>query len=400
MSFVINFVKKMLGKIAKKGFKYCKMLVPVDEKMAIFISFHGKGYSDSPKAIYEEMLKDKRFSGYKFIWAIKHAKKKGIEVPGAKVVNYFSIPYFYYMAKAKFWIINCKMPMYISKKPNQIYLQTWHGTPLKRLGNDIEAPEGTTFYRSGMSFESMAKSYEIDAERYNYMVSPNEFSTEVFQSAFLVKREKMIETGYPRNDFIVNADEKICREIKRKYGIPEDKKVVLYAPTWRDNSFDLSGYVFELEADFFKWKEILGEEYVLVFKPHYLIVNKYTDVKGLEGFLYNIPAEVDISELYVISDMLVTDYSSVFFDYSVLGRPIYFYMYDLAAYKDELRGFYLDIYTDLPGKIYESEEEMLIAMKAEKFDYTCLEKFNERFNKFHTGDCSKKVLDILAKHID
>ena len=105
----------------------------------------------------------------------------------------------------------------------------------------------------------------------------------------------------------------------------------------------MSGYTFDLQVDFYKWKEVLGDEYVVLFKPHYLIVNKYENTEGLAGFLYNINANVDIKELYVISDVLVTDYSSVFFDYAILNRPIYFYMYDLKEYAEELRGFYLDI---------------------------------------------------------
>ena len=155
---------------------------------------------------------------------------------------------------------------------------------------------------------------------------------------------------------------KIIKSIKNKYHLPLDKKILLYAPTWRDNSYVASGYTFELQANFKKWKEVLGNEYVVVFKPHYLIINKYENDSELEGFLYSIPASAEINELYVLSDCLVTDYSSVFFDYAVLNRPMYFYMYDLDDYRDELRGFYLDIYTELPGTIYENEENMLMDM--------------------------------------
>ena len=158
-----------------------------------------------------------------------------------------------------------------------------------------------------------------------------------------------------------------------------------------------AGYTFELEANFHKWKEILGDEYVVVFKPHYLIINKYEGDHSLDGFLYSINADSEINELYVLSDILITDYSSVFFDYAVLNRPIYFYMYDLEQYKDELRGFYLDIYTELPGKIYEDESKMLLDIKDHIYDYSFLEKFNERFNSEQTGNCAQKVIDIVFK---
>jgi len=393
--FIIRKLKLLASQIIHISYHLVYKLIPVDDKTVIFISFHGRGFSDNPKAIYEEMIKDDRFNDYKFIWAIKNHKQKDITILKGKIIEYFSIPYFYYMSKAKYWIINCKMPAYISKKKNQVYLQTWHGTPLKRLGHDIIAPEGTTFYRSGMTYQQMVESYDIDVERYNYMISPNRFCTEVFQTSFQINRERLIETGYPRNDFITNASSKDIFNIKRKYNIPTDKKIILYAPTWRDNSYVTSGYTFELEADFHKWKNILGDEYIVIFKPHYLIINKFADDDSLNGFLYSIDANAEINELYVISDILITDYSSVFFDYAVLNRPIYFYMYDLDFYKEELRGFYLDIYTELPGKIYENETKLLEDIKNENYDNEQLNKFNQRFNHAQTGDCAKKVIEIV-----
>jgi oligoendopeptidase F len=128
----------------------------------IFISFHGRGYSDNPRAIYEEMIKDDYFKDYKFIWFIKNHKSKDLDIPKAKIVEYTSLAYFYYLSRAKYWIINCKMPTYISKKDSQVYLQTWHGTPFKRLGYDILKSEDMTFYRSGLSYEKMCETlYEV-----------------------------------------------------------------------------------------------------------------------------------------------------------------------------------------------------------------------------------------------
>jgi len=396
--YLLRKIKKIAGYIIRITYMLLYKFVKIDDKLVIFISFHGRGYSDNPRAIYEEMKKDKRFKDYRFIWFIKNHKQKNIEIEGAEIKEYFSFSYFYYMSKAKYWIINCKMPTYLRKKKEQVYLQTWHGTPLKRLGHDIIAPKDATFYRSGVSFERMTQSYDIDVERYNYMISPNQFCTEVFQSAFAINRERLIETGYPRNDFITNATHEEIVSLKEKFGLPLDKKIILYAPTWRDNSYVTSGYTFELKADFHRWKEILGDEYVVVFKPHYLIINKYENDHSLDGFLYSMSAESEINELYVVSDVLITDYSSVFFDYAILNRPIYFYMYDLEEYRNELRGFYLDIYTDLPGGIYEIEDKMLYDIAHNQYDYNQLMIFNKRFNHAQTGDCAKKVLDIMFKN--
>lgn len=397
MKKLIGLIKKLVFFLFGIFYTVLSKFVRVQDDLVIFISFHGRGYSDNPRAIYEALINDSNHKDLKYIWFIENYKNKDIQIPQAKIVEYNSLSFFYYLSKAKYWVINCKMPEYIKKKQNQVYLQTWHGTPLKRLGHDIQVPKDTTFYRSGITYEEMCKSYDIDVAKYNYMISPNKFCTKVFQTSFGINKERLIETGYPRNDFITNASDDQIKEIKRKFNIPLDKKVILYAPTWRDNSYNVSGYTFELQADFYKWKEVLGNEYVVVFKPHYLIVNKYEKNEDLKDFLFSIPANAEINELYVISDCLITDYSSVFYDYAVLNRPIYFYMYDLDEYKDELRGFYLDIYTELPGKIFECEDELLNHVHKQIYDYEFLKKFNEQFNHAQTGNCAQKVIDIVFK---
>ena len=291
------------------------------------------------------MRQQDQFKDYRFIWAIKHHKKKNISIENAKVIEYFSIPYFFYLARSQYWIANCKLPMYVLKKKNQIYLQTWHGTPLKRLAHDIDVSEDTTFYRSGVSYEQMCNSYDVDVARYNYMISPNAFCTKVFQTSFQINRERLIETGYPRNDFISNATKEECDAIKNKYHLPIDKKIVLYAPTWRDNSYVSAGYTFELKANFRKWKEILGEDTIVVFKPHYLIINTIKEDPEIEGYFKSIPAQPEINEI--------------------------------------------------PGKIYMDEETMLMDIKNEVYDYSKLNDFNLYFNNHEDGNASKRVVDIL-----
>lgn len=390
---MLGRIKLFIGKFVRLAYRLTYRLIPCEKNMVLFISFHGRGYSDNPKAIYEYLRKQN--SDLKYIWAIKNHKQKNIQIEGAKVIEYFSIPYFYYLARSKYWVVNCKLPTYILKKENQVYLQTWHGTPLKRLAHDIVLDnKDTTFYRSKMSAEEMYNTYDEDVRKYNYMISPNPYSTKVFKSAFRINEERLIETGYPRNDILVNSTNDQIVRIKERLGLPKDKKVILYAPTWRDNSYVIEGYTFKLQVDFRKWQEALGEEYIVVFKPHYLIINDF-DIKAFEGFVYEASATSDIAELYLISDLLITDYSSVFFDYAILNRPMYFYMFDLDEYASELRGFYFDIYETLPGPIVQNENDLLAQIKNSNFDYDRLKKFNQEFNEFHDGQCAKKVCDIL-----
>ncbi|MDY2958643.1 CDP-glycerol glycerophosphotransferase family protein [Floccifex sp.] len=397
---MIKWIKKIVHKCIVIFNRLIYRLIPVDDHTILFIAFHGRGYSDNPKAIHQAMMKDDRFKDYKFVWAIKHHKSKNLDIPNAKIIEYFSLSYFYYLAHSKIWVVNCKLPGYVLKKENQIYLQTWHGTPLKRLAHDIVLSEDATFYRSQMDAASMYKTYDVDVARYNYMISPNAFCSKIFPSAFAIDPSKLIETGYPRNDVLSHINEQDVMNKKKELHLPLDKKVILYAPTWRDNSYVAQGYTFQLKADFRKWKEILGDDYIVLFKPHYLIINSFKEDEQLNGFLYSMDATMDIAQLYELSDILITDYSSVFFDYAILNRPIYFYMYDLEEYAQDLRGFYLDIHKDLPGKIYRNEEDLLVDLKNNVFDYEHLKEFNAYFNNKEDGNASKRVIDILYKEIN
>lgn len=393
---LIKLAKKVVFSAIKSLYGILRYPVKIDENTILFISFLGKGYLCNPKYIHLEMLKDDDFKDAKFVWAVKDTSQK---IDGAITVKYNSPRYFYYLAKSKIWIVNCKLPEYIKKKSEQVYIQTWHGTPLKRLAHDIQVKENTTFYRSKMSRNEMTRSYDVDVEKYDYIISPNSFTSEKYESAFRVPKDKIKEYGYARNDYLVNLDNNEISRIKDKYKIPKNKQVLLFCPTWRDNSFNENGYIFELECDFFKWKEKLKDKYIVLFKPHYLISNKFTN-KGLEDFLYCIDENVDINELYAISDLLVTDYSSVFFDYSILNRPILFYMYDLEDYRDNLRGFYLDIYSELPGPIIENEDILLDTIRNEDFyDEDKITSFRKRFHHAENGTAAKEVLNNLVKPV-
>ncbi|MBP3853348.1 MAG: CDP-glycerol glycerophosphotransferase family protein, partial [Erysipelotrichaceae bacterium] len=298
---MIRHTKRFLIRCFKIVYKGMLKVVKVDEKTVVFISFHGRGYTCNPKYIHQQMCKDPRFDEYTFIWALKKPKSTPIE--HSINIRYNSLRYFYTMCKAKYWIVNCKLPYYIEKKDNQVYLQTWHGTPLKRLAHDIVQVEGQTFYRAGLNRQQMDASYDRDVAKYNYMIAPNPFSYDVFQSAFRINKERLIKTGYPRNDYLTNVTPEQIRAVKKRFGLPEDKKVLLYAPTWRDNSYNVRGYLFELKADFKKWKEKLGDEYVVLFKPHYLIINTFPVDESVKDFVYNVDADADINDCYIISDI-------------------------------------------------------------------------------------------------
>ncbi|WP_289128396.1 CDP-glycerol glycerophosphotransferase family protein, partial [uncultured Clostridium sp.] len=180
-------IKRKISKLIKVLYKITYKYIPINNKIVLFVSYHGKGYLCNPKYLHKYMSMNEKYKEFKYVWAVKNYKDTNIE--NAKVVRYNGLLYFYYLARSKYWIINCKMPKYILKKEKQIYIQTWHGTPLKRLAHDIDIGQNATFYRSKMSRSEMTETYDNDVKKYDYFISPNVFATDKFKSSFKIKQE-------------------------------------------------------------------------------------------------------------------------------------------------------------------------------------------------------------------
>jgi len=371
--------------LAKFMYVHSFLKKPVKENWIIFESFFGKSYSDNPKYIYEYLSKN--YQGkYKFIWVID---KKNTKIPfKATKIKRFSFRYAYYLARCKYNVFNVRQPEWMKKRKENVFLETWHGTPLKKLVFDQDdISSASPLYKTQVYKQSRA---------WDYLIAPNEFSSEVFRRCFMFDKE-MLETGYPRNDILhaPNRDE-IAKNIREKLRIPKNKKTILYAPTWRDDEFYGKGeYKFELHLDLNMMKEQFSDEYVLLLRTHYFIADSL-DVSGLAGFAYNLSKYDDISELYLISDILITDYSSVFFDYANLRRPMLFFTYDLEKYRDILRGFYIDIETEVPGPLLFTTPEIVDAIKnIEVINQRYSQKYELFYDKFcawEDGHASEKVV--------
>lgn len=368
-----------------------------DQPTLIFESFGGRQVSDSPYAIYQ--LFTQLYPGFRFVWSIDRTQKKFCKQNGIPFVVRRTAKWVRTLEKATFWISNARFPAWV-KKPNYVtYIQTWHGTPLKKLGLDIEnvSMPGTTTTKYHANFVR-------EANRWDALVSPNDYSTQIFRSAFGFNNQ-ILKVGYPRNDELINSSAEDIVALKTQMGIPLDKKVVLYAPTYRDNQFAEKGkYTFELPFSLDDFKQKFGDDAVLVLRMHYLISNAL-DISGYEDFVYDMSNHPSISDLYLISDMLITDYSSVFFDYAYLKRPILFYPYDYHMYKDELRGFYLDYERDLPGEIAHNEKELLtmIGDKLQTPDMSDDPKFMDFYRRFcaiDDGLSSLKVVNYVVQQIE
>lgn len=398
------FARKMMRSLVLMGnkIKYSryKLKYKVNEKTILFETFGGRNYACSPKAIYEQIIKMPEFADYKFIWAFEQPEKHKIKKDKrTTVVVSKSKEYYKSLAISKYWIVNSLLPEQITKKKGQVYVQCWHGTPLKKLRCDITA-SGSALN----TVKEIKKKNDIDAKRYDYFISPSKFCTDVFKSAFnlkkLNKQDILIEKGYPRNDFLFNYTKNDVAKLKKKLGIPDNKKVILYAPTFRDNQHTTGmGYTYSLNIDFDKLKEKLEKDYVVIFRTHYFVANEF-DFKKYKGFIYNMSNHDDVNDCYILSDIIITDYSSVFFDFANLKRPMIFYMYDLEEYKEELRGFYIDL-DELPGPIVKTQQDLENEiLNISKYDEKYKEKyktFNKKFNYLDGKDCSKKVIREIFK---
>ena len=371
----------------------------IDNNVLIFCAFNGKSYSCSPKAIYEYMISEPKYTTYKFVWSFREPEKYNFleKNKNTIIVKHNSIKYQKYLAMAKYWIFNYKIPDYIYPKKNQVFVQCWHGTPLKRLGCDLQHFDNVL-----NTMEEMKKRYKIEAEKFTYFLSPSKFASEKFISAWnlkeIGKENIIIEEGYPRNDFLFNYTEKDIIKIKKRLGIEKDnRKIILYAPTYRsDQHSSNKGYVYKEELDFEHLKQKIGDKYIILFRPHYFIANSF-DFEKFKGFVYDVSKIDDINYLYIISDILITDYSSVFFDFANLKRPIIFYMYDLEHYRDKSNGFYIDL-KELPFKITQTqeelEEEITKVDMSFKYDEN-YKKFNEKYNYIDDGQASRRVVENL-----
>lgn len=383
---------KKIGKRAAVWLYRLMTLLPLKKRLVVFNSSMGRNYTGNPRSIYEAAVEAGLDESWECVWFFRNPK--GVSIPGrGKIVRYARLRFLYYMAVARVWVFDCRQLEFLIKRKGVTYIQTWHGTPLKKLALDMEhlSMGGNT------DLESYRENFRKDSRTWDYLISQNPFSTETFRRCFDFHKE-ILEIGYPRNDilFKYNTPEHITA-IRKKLGLPQGKQVLLYAPTWRDNEFYRKGeYRFSPRIDFSSLQKQLGDSCVLLVKYHYLVKDT-PDWTPFQGFIYECGADADIAELFLAADMLITDYSSVMFDYSILERPMIFYCYDYKEYKDSLRGFYFDFTKKAPGPIVLNTQELIEAVKTYAVDDNRgqYEEFCRSFNPWDDGRASCKVVRLI-----
>jgi CDP-glycerol glycerophosphotransferase len=343
--------------------------------LVVFDSYFGRQYSCSPRAIYQELVR--RGSDLECVWVTQDGQ---FETDGATTVLRNSRAHFEAISSARFLVNNSRQPPEFLKRDDQVYLQTWHGTPLKRLGSDV--PNDLVAARA------FKDDLVRDVASWDYLVSPSPFATETLCRAFDFRGE-VIESGYPRNDLLSHTGgAEIGARVRRELGIPDGKRAVLYAPTWREDHYlrDDGGSLGLAD---------LPDDHVLLLRRHYFIAPR--------GRVLEAPRAVDVShypditELYLAADVLVTDYSSAMFDFAVTGKPMVFYAYDLERYRDTLRGLYIDLETVAPGRVVRTAAELaqaLMTIEADIPRYAAkYAAFLDRFCPFDDGQAAARVVD-------
>ncbi|MGI2215215.1 CDP-glycerol glycerophosphotransferase family protein [Shewanella oncorhynchi] len=347
-------------------------LFPIREKRIVFSSFYGKQFSGDPKAIY--LLIEEMNLGTECIWVLNNRENRNF-----KTVNRYSLKHLYYLATCQYRIDNCQEKSILRSRSGCVNVQTWHGTPVKKIAQDIEQ----------VGFSSIKKEWQKDALSWNYFITSSKSTTDLLSNAFNISRDICLEYGNPRNDILHAYSEDHVNNIKKKIGLNKDKKVILYAPTFRDGND-----TFNIELDFNLLSKMLNDDYVFLVRMHSNIRQfKSVDVDG--SFVVNVTDYDDVQDLLLISDCLVTDYSSLFFDFALLKRKMIFYAYDIEKYEMDSRGLYYNYRCFVPGNVVLNQHELIDEILSENVNEDIIDDFNNKYNS-RSGDATFSVLKEIG----
>ena len=351
---------------------------PINDRCIVFESFWGRSYGCNPAAMYEYISRE--HPEYECVWFLNDT---GTYVPGnAKKVERRSEDYYRYLATAKYFIYNTNMPRSFRKRNGQVIVHTMHGTPFKSFGLDVKEEAETE--------EKRIRVVERSA-LWDYLIAQGEFTRNMAWRWFRYDGA-ILETGYPRTDVLFRPDPDAVRELKKAFGIPEEKKVILYAPTWREeDSFDMA-------LDLGEMRSRLADEYVLLIRLHHFS-SEFYEVPEDGEFIFDGGRAGRIEDLYPAADVLITDYSSVMFDFALTGRQMIFFAYDLEEYTRRDRGSYFNIEAEAPGTLARTTGEVIDAIlnseECLRKDRERIESFRQKYLTYEDPHSSERVFDAV-----
>jgi CDP-glycerol glycerophosphotransferase len=357
----------------------------IEEKTILYESYHGSSISCNPYAIFKYLIKNKHFDDYLHIWVINDKDKIPTDLKAN--LNFIFIRresdiYMRYLAKAKYLINNTTFPDWYIRKEGQIYLNTWHGTPMKTLGRDVE--------KDFMAHKNQTRNF-LQA---SHLIYPNQYSTSIMTSAYDIKKSfsgLIATTGYPRQDLMLKQSSDLKEEICFKLNIKSNDKIVLYAPTWRGTVGESLLDIDKLKYDLKKLNSLNNVS--IIFRGHYMIEDLFKQTKSDISI---VPDDIDTNTLLSVVDILITDYSSIAFDFMAMERPILYYVYDIEVYKKE-RGLYLEL-EQLGGEISLNIEALLkhLELKILNPSISSIQKeAQNHFCIYDDGLATKRVVDLI-----
>lgn len=368
--YIGSSILKVISKFVKK-----------DSKTILFVSFGGQRFNDSPKEIFDKIKMDPEFSDFKLVWAFRNPNQFETLSDEYKIkidtVNYFKVA-----MKAGIWITNSSIERGLEfKEPGNFCINTWHGTPLKKMGTDISS-----------NSESFTGTNIINADIF---LTQSAYETKIMSAAYSIPLINMKKYGLPRNDILTQPIDSMKKNIIRQnLNIPINKKIILYAPTFREYYHNVDKTIlFENKLNEDAWKKVLGDDYVMLLRTHYEIESDTDKISSSNNFIYDVSEYENLNDLMQISDILISDYSSIIFDFSILNKPMYTFTYDYDRYQKE-RGLYFDIREHISGS---SDEGILIQMISkmnlnEKISEA--REFNGEFVEEH-GKGTEKIVQYI-----
>lgn len=355
--------------------------LPIKEKTVLYESFHGQPMGCNPRAIFQHLLSREEFSDWTHIWVVNDRTAVAPEFRALKnlvILSRESDAYMRAMASAKFLVNNTTFPPEFVRKDGQVYLNTWHGTPIKTLGKFIAG--------SIANYANTTRNF-LQA---THLLSPNHYTTVVLLEHYDIAgvyRGEVAETGYPRMDTTINMDDSSRELLRERLGAKPGQKILLYAPTFRGTfgtaDFDHSQLIADLDA-------MKHEDYLLLFRGHHATEKT---IGSLPINFSVVDKSIDSNSLLSVVDLLVSDYSSIAIDFLPKRKPIIYYAYDYEEYQNE-RGLYLNL-EELPGQVVQTREALVdaIANAEERFDEPGHSAAIERFCPWDDGNVTKRVVD-------
>lgn len=365
-------------------------IFPVKNKITFIVSF-----GDNSLAVFEEMQKREVDTSYVFLY--KRSCKYNIDdLDGVTPIPFESGNIFYYfksiyhLATSKTIIIDNYYGFLsaVRFKKNVECIQLWHAAgAIKKFGLEDQSNQ----LRSSRATKRFKKVYK----QFHKTVVGSESMANIFSQAFNLNAENILRTGVPRTDLFYDKEKEFTVKEKLRIELPviQEKKVILYVPTYRDHQIDR----FDLKLDLNLLKQELGDEYIVLLRLHPAIKNKSNYESEFPGFVYDFSSYLDVNELLYITDILISDYSSIPFEYAIMNKPMVFYAYDLDEYTTD-RGLWDNYQSMVPGKITKTTAEVISQIKTHDFNYEDIRKFAELWNEYSNGASCENLVNYILGH--